>query len=112
MNNINSITANIKNFGMLVEELTVLPHTYKLKPLIINQIKEAYNVDNLKETFLLLVIANLFKDILIMIKINFGNQSEIIFRILRKVIPRGTLFAIHMILNSTTCENEMILTKC
>jgi ribonuclease HI len=106
------ITSNIKNYGLIVKELTISPHTYKLKSGVCDRIENLDKVENMKGTVLLPIIANPKKDTPIMVEINFGENFEIAFGIIRKVIPGDILIATHMTALTTLDEKGMILEKC
>jgi hypothetical protein len=106
------ITSNIKNYGSIIKELTTSPHTYKLKNSVCDSIENIDKVENLKGTILLPIIANPKKETPVMIEINLGENFEIAFGIIRKVIPGDILIATHMIALTTVDEKGMILEKC
>lgn len=70
------------------------------------------NVENLKGTFLLPVIVNPFKDVLIIMKIGHGNDFEIVFGRVRKILPRNILIVMHMVPLTDMDEKSLILEKC
>jgi hypothetical protein len=106
------ITSNIKNYGLIVKELTTSPHTYKLKSNVCDHIENLDKVENMKGTVLLSIIANPKKDTPIMVEINLGENFEIAFGIIRKVIPGDILIVTHMTALTTLDEKGMILEKC
>lgn len=112
LNKQNHITAHIKKYSLIVDELTTSTYNYKLKPLIISQMKEAYyKIVNLKDICLLPVMANPFKETPIIVKIELENRLTIAFGIIRKVIPKNILFATHMITKTRIDEKGIVLVK-
>jgi hypothetical protein len=106
------ITSNIKNYELMVKELTISPHTYKLKGYMCDHIENLDKVENMKGTVLLPIIANSKKDVPIMVEINCGAYYEIAFGIIKKVIPGNILLATYMTALTTLNKKGMILEKC
>lgn len=106
------ISTSVRNYASIIRELTISSHTYyKLKKAIITQMKEVYEVVNLKGTRLLPVIANLYKETTIIVEIKLENCSEIALGIIRKTILRNIFFATYMISITKVDEKGMIIEK-
>ncbi|EXX57697.1 hypothetical protein RirG_204730 [Rhizophagus irregularis DAOM 197198w] len=106
------LSANINNYDQIIKELTMSPHTYKLKNHIINQIDGIDRVENLRGTELIPVMANMKKDVPIIIEVNIGGNLQAVFGRTRKVLPGGHLIAMHMVPITTIEDKDLILEKC
>ncbi|CAB5369198.1 unnamed protein product [Rhizophagus irregularis] len=106
------LSANINNYEQIREELTISPHTYKLKEYIVKQIDGVDKVENLRGVEIIPVIANTRKDVPIVIELNTGGSLQAVFGRTRKVLPGGLLIAMHMIPITTIEDKDLILEKC
>ncbi|CAG8636598.1 17485_t:CDS:2 [Rhizophagus irregularis] len=106
------LSANINNYEQIREELTISPHTYKLKEYIVKQIDGVDKVENLRGVEIIPVIANTRKDVPIIIELNTGGSLQAVFGRTRKVLPGGLLIAMHMIPITTIEDKDLILEKC
>ncbi|PKY55882.1 hypothetical protein RhiirA4_427852 [Rhizophagus irregularis] len=106
------LSANINNYEQIRRELTISPHTYKLKEHIVKQIDGVDKVENLRGVEIIPVIANTRKDVPIIIEFNIGGNLQALFGRTRKVLPGGLLIAMHMIPITTIEDKDLILEKC